>query len=253
MDNNLLSFWGPMRGSPSRRRDHFASLTHWCESAKFDPYLNPDLIQAVLLMPSSKEALKFTRRWCAQVRTDWALIKTKVVLQGLMQMHVDLPDLDLPSTAARHGLTELIEEMGWSSSSTQYLIKSFKNLASAPRIAVLGERSSTPHEVGRRLTALNAKANSHWSLVHWCGRHSSWRTHDWADQARLGIRYLGADDDRLTEQACERIVLSVDQLLIFDRRGSKHFDRLVRIAKGADIQVQMVYATTAPDEEPSLF
>jgi len=253
MDNNKLSFWGPMRGSPSRTRDHFTSLTHWCEAAKFDPYSDLDLVQATLLMPSEKEVLKFTRRWSSKVRTDWALIKSKVVLQGLMQMHIDLLDLDLPTTAAKLGLLEQLEGMGWSPSSAQYLLKAFATLAVAPRIAVLGERSSSPNEVGRRLTAINAKANGIWSLVHWRGRHASWGTHDWADQARVGIRYLGNDDDRLTEQACERLVLSIDQLLVFDRRGSKNFERLVRIAKGAEIPVQMVYTSTAVDEEPSLF
>lgn len=230
-----LPIYGPWRVDPfngRRRPQLFSSLTHWYEASKFDASVEPDLHSAALLMPSPKLVRKFTARHAGKARLDWPLIRGRVLMQGLLLAHLQYPRECLWTFSAAR-IAELLVEHGVHDRLAGSFVEQFMARRNSPKVLVLGAVSAPPNEVGRRINALHKRLAGMWVLQHWLGRNGCWDVHDWADTNRLGISVSGTPGQRLTPKSVEEMIVSCDQVLMFEKRGGRTLDRVAQAAKRA--------------------
>lgn len=230
-----VSLLGPWRIDPSkgtREQVHFASIAHWYFSAQFDPRMEPEHVKGAILKAKSSAVVSYTKKFHDASRRDWALIRGKVLLQGLQLMRQQNPGVPVLEGDAP-ALIEALADVGISGSGVGSVVQAFVRQRQAPRVAILGAAEAPAKEVGKRVNALHKRLAGMWSLTHWMGRRVAWSMHDWADNQRLQIQYVGATDDRLTPAAFEQIIAAADSFLVFERRGGKVMDRVTRAIKAS--------------------
>ena len=216
-----MSFLGPWRVDPfklHRRQQVFATLLHWYEAAKFDERVHPETLAAVLLQPNTKTARKFSARHNAQWKADWALIRGKVLLQGLQLCKARNPSSPFWDLSAGQ-LTEALHEHGIDDRGAKYVVDQFLGLGAGPRVLVLGAAVAPAKDVSRKINAYHRKVGGAWTYVHWMGKHVNWLVHDWADSNRLSILPVGASQLRLTADNIASMIPQFDHAMIFERRG----------------------------------
>ena len=246
-----MSFLGPWRVDPlkrHRRQQVFATLLHWYEAARFDERVVPDLHAAVLLQPNTKTVRKFSARNKAQWKADWPLIRGKVLLQGLQMCRAKNPESAFWTMSATD-MTAALHEVGIDDRGAKYVVEQFLGLGNPLRVLVLGAAAAPPKDVGRRINALHRKNAGTWIYVHWLGKNVNWVVHDWADSNRLAVEAVGSTKSRLTGDTIKGLLPSFDQVLIFERKGGKTMDRLVRECKAAGKPIDMCLWSDDPSAD----
>lgn len=229
------SFWGVATKAPGAlgySRPLFASLHHYIEWAKFGDGPGLEFGEAAMLMPSRKELLKFSNAHKGHWRSDWAMIRSRVILQGLALLQHQYPDR-AGWSAPLVELPALLEGLGLTSVIAHGLVEAHVAQMAGPSIAVLGASSVPAEEVSRRVKNLNRRTSGKWRLLHWQGRHASWAVHDWAATNRIPVRYMAEQGDRLTAQALAMLVGVVDQFIVFEKRGGRSMDGIIATVKRA--------------------
>ncbi len=242
---DLMHLYGPWRCDPFtrvRRQAHFQTLCHWYEIARFDEQVVPDVVEAARLMPSTKTVRRFASRHQTKWKADWQLIRPRVLMQGLFMLYLqnrDDPVWNLPA----QDVTHLLHEHGIHDRFATTVVEHFLAIRNAPRILVVGAATAPPKEVGKKINALHKRLAGTWVLAFWMGKHVSWEVHDWADSQRLGILPIGEHGQRIATPSLEQMLERSDQALIFERRGGKTMDRLVRACKARGIATELALWT----------
>lgn len=228
-----LSFWGlasKAPGSTAHVRPHFASLQHFIEFAKFGDGHNHEVREAVLLMPSVKEVLKFSQAHRGKWRTDWALIRSRIILQGLALLqheHASHPMWIDPAASLKVGLLAI----GLTEVVAESIIGAHVAQMSGAFVVVLGAGPVPAEEVSKRINNLHKRTAGKWKLLHWQGRHVSWSVHDWMVGHRMPVKYAGSAGERLSPTALAALMSAADQFLIFEERGGRGMDNIIAKVK----------------------
>lgn len=238
---DLMHLYGPWRCDPFtrvRRQAHYQTLCHWYEIARFDEQVVPEIVEAARLMPSTKTVRRFASRHQGKWKTDWQLIRPKVLMQGLFMLYLQNRD-DPVWTLPAQEVTHLLNAHGIQDRYATTVVEHFLAIRNAPRVLILGAASAPPKEVGKKINAMHKRLSGMWTLAFWLGKHVSWEVHDWADSQRLGILPIGEHAQRIAAPSLERIFEQTDQALIFERRGGKTMDRIVRACKAKGIPTEL--------------
>ena len=249
-----LGFYGPMRIDPNsdgaRRRMHFLSLAHWVEVHKLDAAGLDELRADTLLMPSVKEVLKFSQSNAKRWRTDWDLVKGKIMLQGLSLMHSEHPKSPLWGQGA---LLQEMQEIGISALHASDLVRSHAQRLKSQKVVFLGAGTAPNDEVNRRVRNLDKRTSGVWQLVHWTGRHGSWLVHDWADSQRIPIHYLDAQGSRLARARLDALIQQSDRFILFEKRGSRSMEGIAAALKRSGRAFEMAAWTDSQQPNMDLF
>jgi hypothetical protein len=225
------SFFGPyvpQANSKTRVRQLYPSIAHWYESVKFMP-ARPDLRDSVLFCPTIKEARKFSKSRQQFWRNDWNLIRHSVLIAGLGFLALDRPDLEL---GKRHE-SDLAAELEVMLLPTRFIggcVERFHLWAQGPCIGIYGANNAPEGIVGKKLSKL-VQANPSWTLVSLCNNKAAWRVHDWALAHYVPVKYVGTIDSRITSSVLEQLVVKSDHVVIFELRGGRNSDAVIRMAK----------------------
>jgi predicted NAD-dependent protein-ADP-ribosyltransferase YbiA (DUF1768 family) len=226
----------PVANSPKRTRNHYLSVLHWYESSKFMP-ARPDLRDAVLHCPTGKEARKFAKSKQAVWRSDWNLVRHSVLVAGLGFLCLDRPDLKLLDVPA----DELVELLASTKESTSFLwdcVARFQVWGLGPRIATFGAAAAPAGVVGKKLSKVVQNKPS-WTLVSLCNSHAAWQVHDWALSHYVPVKYVGQPNLRTTSSVLEALVENSSHLVVFEARGAKRADGVIRAARDKKVPVAL--------------
>lgn len=230
-----LSFHGPARKGEffddGRRRTNYLSLAHWMEASKFDSTVHYETRAATVLMPAVKEVVKFSAAHKHLWRSDWPMVRSKSMLQGLGFLQQEHPDH--PIWKHHHMLLRILAVLGFSPMMAEGIAKQHIEQMQSTRVMVLGAGAVPAEELNKRIRLLNRKTNGNWRLVHWLGRHGSWGLHDWVDSQRMPITYCGEDKSRLTPAHLSALLDHIDHCLVFEKKGAKGMERIVQGVKKA--------------------
>lgn len=215
----------------------FLSLAHWFEAERFRAFA-PDLFAQVLHCPSIKEARKFAKRNQSHTRGDWMAVRSRALACGMV--YASWADADHPRWQGdAAGVAAHMAPLGIPEKIVAEAAVEFVRIRQTPRIAFLGAGASTPEAVGKRVNQVHRKAAGAWQLAYWQGRHGSWQIHDWALQQFVPIRYLGMEDDRLSPAHLASLAQQIDQAVIFEARGGKRMDTIIRTLKALKVPVEL--------------
>lgn len=244
------SFFGPMlrfNDSLQRRKEYFPSLVHWLEAAKFSSR-RPDLHECVLQCPTIKEARKFTRARTDQWRSDWTMIQHNVVISGLAYMALDNPLLQLSHQP--HGLLyEGLEPLGLPARLLEVCIDRFLQWGASPNLGAYGSDLAPESFVGTKMSKI-VRAEPAWTLVSLCNNKAGWQLHDWAHAQYVPIRYVGKTNSRTTPSLLSEYATACDRLVVFETKGGKSGDKLIRVAKA--LKKPVVLELYKPEQNLSL-
>ncbi len=215
----------------------FLSLAHWFEAERFRAFA-PELFVQVMHCPSIKEARKFAKRNQNHTRGDWMAVRARALACGMV--YASWADADHPRWQAdAASLAAQLAPLGIPERIVAEAAAEFVRIRQTPRIVFLGAGASTPEAVGKRVNQVHRKASGAWQLSCWQGRHGSWQIHDWALQQFVPIRYLGKEDDRLSQAHLSALAQQVDQAVVFEARGGKRMDTIIRTLKGLKVPVEL--------------
>lgn len=228
-----------------RRQQIFVSLGNWYHAAKFMPH-RPDLRDAILVCPTLKEAHKFALKHKANWRSDWQVVRHNVLVAGLAMMHLQRPEIGL--AAATHPDIEVgLLPMRLPKSFVHDCFTRFNAWRSAPKVAVFGAESAPESVVGPRIAKLVSPLPT-WTLVTSCNRRTPWMLHDWALYHFVPVEYHGSRTGRSGRDLAEDLVRSADQVVVFEQRRAKKFDRVIALAKAQKKRLALeLYDTSAGD------
>lgn len=232
---DALYFRGPWRKAhfgDHREQQIFMSVGQWFEAARFDERIHPELVQEILLTARVSDAHRIARRNQKDWRTDWPVIRSKVLLQGLWLCFLHSPDENVWTLSAAEFADALVAH-GIEDRYVKDMAELFLAQRAAPKVLVLGAASAPPKEVGKRINALHKRLAERWVLVHWMGRHTCWNVHDWADSRRMPILPVGDVETRLARDWIPRLLSHCDQALVFERRGGKSMDKVIKAFRAA--------------------
>ena len=242
------SFYGPeLPELEAGQAAHFQSLSHWIEVRKFDLSKHAGLVQELLLMPNEFEARRLSKRESALWRTDWPLIKSGVIAQGIAYHCIE----QSPGTPVKAQLIREMVRNGVSEMVAGILFDQGAKLAASPRVCVIAESKVPIIHLNRRMRLINKRFDSSWILVHWRGRFTNQTIHDWALSSGLPVCYAGVKDQRT--QGAESAVLRecADHYFVFDRKGDRRADRTVSNIRSAGKEVEVVL--WQPEQMDDLF
>lgn len=227
-----LGFYGPARKDPysgaNRRRQHYMSLVHWMEWHKLDAAGLDEMRSETLLMPSIKEVVKFSKANKPKWRTDWALVRTEIMLQGLAMMRLEHPQSPIWDPLV---LRSEMLKLDLSPLHVDNLAAMHLHRQGGSKVAFLGASQAPNEEVNRRIRNLQKRMSGCWQLAHWMGRHASWSVHDWADANRMGIAYLDSESGRLTGKSLASLTQMADHFILFEKRGSRSMEGIAAAIK----------------------
>lgn len=234
----LSSFFGPELaqievGVPT----HFLTLSHWIESKKFDLSMHGQLVQELLMMPGEHEVRKFARRQTRLWRTDWQLIRPRVVSLGVAYYCISHPRNEyfqdsLVEEVMRSGVSELIART-W--------VRCGEAMARMPTVCMLAESSVPINSINRRLRLISKRFDEGWTLVHWKGRHGNQFIHDWALNEGIPIRYAGEKNQRPLGFDAKSLLTLADNFFIFDRKSQRKSERALSEIRAAGKNVEVVF------------
>ena len=227
--------WVPQADSQERTRHHYLSLATWYESAKFMPHL-PQMRDAVLFSPTTKEAKKFTKARQAQWRSDWNLVRKRVLLAGMGFLHLERQDLNLTSWRAEEW-AEQLAEMRFPARFLQDCVASFQLWAQGPKIATFGAVKAPEPVVARKLSKV--VDDKPWTLLTLCNGRACWRVHDWALSMYVPVAYIGTPQSRTATSLRDQLITGCDQLLVFEARGGRANDAVIRRARMLEVPLAL--------------
>ena len=163
-------------------------------------------------------------------------------MQGLFMSYLQNRS-DPVWTLPAQEVVQLLNDHGIQDRFATSVVEHFLAIRNAPRILVVGAAAAPPKEVGKKINGLHKRLAGTWILSFWMGKHVSWEVHDWADSERLGILPVGEHGQRIAIPGLEAIFAQTDQALIFERRGGKSMDRLVRACKARGIPTELALWT----------
>lgn len=233
----LSSFYGPEIaqleiGAPT----HFLTLSHWIEAKKFDLGLHALLVQELLMMPGEHEARKFARRHAKCWRSDWQLIRPRIIALGVAYYCIERGKND-------YFLDSLVKEVvrsGASESMAATWVRLGISMASSPTVCILAETAVPIIYLNRRLRLISKRFEGGWCLVHWRGRHGNQFIHDWAINEGLPIRYVGQRNQRPIGIEAKELHTLAENFYLFDRKGQKKGDRAVSEIRAAGQSVEVI-------------
>jgi hypothetical protein len=211
-----------------RRQQVYLSIANWYHGAKFMPH-RPDLRDSVLVCPSLKEAHKFALKHKAEWRGDWDLIRLNVLVSGLAMLHLQRPEIGLHAIELSQ-LQEGLQQMGLPKSFVRDCFARFEGWRTAPRLVVFGAEGAPDSVVSPRIAKLVAPLPT-WTLITTCGQRTAWRLHDWALYHFVPVEYHGSRTRRHSRDLSQELVQAADQVLVFEERRAKRFDRVIAFAK----------------------
>lgn len=228
--------WVPQPGKNERVRHHYMSLAHWYECAKFMP-AHPELRDGVLFCPTAKEARKFAKARQAQWHANWNLVRHQVLIAGLGFLSIDRPDLDLanwPDEKLQQQLASLKLPDWW----TALCITKFKEWATGPRIGTYGAHTAPSGIVGKKMSKV-VQNKPTWTLVSLCNSKAAWKLHDWSLSLYIPVQYVGTPQSRNTSTLLDEMVSASDQLVVFEVKGGKNADGIIKRARGARVTLTL--------------
>lgn len=234
-----VSFQGYIPTPRSSERAYFLSLLHFFEAEKFRQS-HPDLYLEVLNCPSFRELAKLSRRNQSKWREDWLGIRGRVMICGMRYAQWS----DLTPERWVDDETKLILELcelGFPKKFSMAAAAEFKKLATNPTWCFFGVDAAPPDVIGKRVMALHRRHARSWTVNHWLGRHTSWRMHDWALANYIPMRYYGSPGERLTLDAVSRLVTDSTNSCVFEQRGGKSMDSVIRHIKGMKAPLDMEF------------
>lgn len=227
----------PAKDGSHGSRAIFLSLAHWFEAERFRAFA-PELFAQVLNSPTIKEARKFAKRNQSHTRGDWMAVRTRALACGMV--YASWADSDHPRWSS--DVPTLVQHMAPLGIAERILLDAvteFVRIRAASRIVFLGGSASTPEAVGKRVNQVHRKAAGAWHLAYWQGRHSNWQIHDWAIQQFVPVRYLGAEDHRLSSSTLSDLAKQIDHAVIFESKGGKKMDTIIRSLKQLKVSVEL--------------
>lgn len=229
--------WVPSEPGKAQRRHHvYATLLHWYEAAKFMPHA-PMHRDAILFCPSTKEVRKTAKRLKDHWRSDWQLVRHRVLVTGLGFLALQRPELKLMTIELEVLSTELLG-MGLPARFIELCLKLFDEWRSSPRLAIVGAQTAPPDIVGKRIARF-AQENMTWTLVTPCGGKSSWKVHDWCLIHFVPVLYVGTPFERVSRSILRRTLALSDSALVFEQRRSKKHDFTVQTARSLKLKVMI--------------
>lgn len=220
-----------------RVRSGFLSLAHFFESEK---YRGKDaaLYDAALHSPTIRELRKVTKRNQSLWREDWAGVRGRVLVCGMRYASWADPNPERWTTEPERLTAELIE-LGFPAKFSIAAVQEFARLRDSPTWVFFGADKAPPDVIGKRVNAIHRKNFRAWTLCHWLGRHSNWRIHDWALNQFIPISYRGANGESLTPTEIDRLLQVSTNACIFEQRGGKDLDAVIRHLRGARFPLEM--------------
>jgi len=189
----------------------------------------PELREALLFSPSSREARKFARMRQAHWRFDWPLRCDSVLSTGLAMLALQRPEMAL-RTSPLQAVKAALAPLELPQRVVEQSVERFGAWRSAPRISVFGADAAPSAFVGARLAKLVAGLPG-WTLVTGCHRRTSWQVHDWALQQYVPVDYHGTPARRPGRALASALILASDRVVVFEQRRQKRFDHLLQLAK----------------------
>ena len=233
----VTSSTGVLAAPPSKRtRHHYLSLAHWYEAAKFMPG-HPELRDAVGHCPTVKEARKFAKARQAQWRSDWNLVRHRVLIAGMGFLSLDRPDLQLPAWNTSR-LSEEMSEMGLPVKFVSQCLEKFQAWGAGPKIATVGADKAPEQVVGRKMSKL-VEAHPSWTLLSFCNGRAAWRVHDWALSMYVPVAYVGTPTSRTSTGLRDELITGCDRLVVFETKGGRSHDAVIRRAKMLDVPMSL--------------
>ncbi len=226
----ILGPWSKSAGAVTRRQQVYLSLVHWYEGAKFMPH-RPEMRDALLFCPTSKEARKFARTRNGGWRSDWAVTRHSVLIAGLGMLALQRPELAL-STRPLADIKQGLAPMELPERFVDACLDRFELWRCAPRISVFGAEHAPTDVVGVKLAKLVAPIPN-WTLISPCHRRCAWRVHDWALSHYVPVQYIGTPHDRSSRAMALKLISASDQIVVFEQKRNKRFDHVLQVAKQA--------------------
>lgn len=188
-----------------------------------------ELRDSVLFCPTIKEARKFAKTRQEHWRSDWNLVRHSVLIAGLGFLAIDRPDLGL----AKMDKTALLANLRGMKLPDRFMdacLDRFKEWAAGSTIASFGANTAPDGVVGRKISKVVQNRPS-WTLLSLCNNKAAWRLHDWALAHYVPVRYVGQPSSRTSPSLLEEMVVGCDQLLVFEVKGGKRGDGVIKLAR----------------------
>lgn len=208
---------------------------------------HPDMRDGVAFSPTVKEARKYSKARQPSWRSDWNLIRHRVLIAGLGFLALDRPDLEL----AKWSKKDLMEEFAEMKLPDRFLdacIEEFFAWAAGPKIATYGAEKAPEGIVGRKMSTV-VKNKPTWTLVTFCNGKTSWRLHDWALSMYIPILYIGTTKSRSTSSLVDSLLDSSDQLVVFEVKGGRGSDTVIQKARAQKLPLTL--ELFLPDDQSS--
>lgn len=234
-----LSFPAYVSESEAKHRTQtgFLTLAHYFEAEKFRGK-DQALYEAVLNSPTLRELKKLTKRHQKLWREDWAGVRGRALVCGMQ--YACWADLSPERwTTEPNRLADELTELGFPAKFSLAAVQEHARMRENATWVFFGSDTAPPDVIGKRVNAVHRKYLRAWSLCHWLGRHSNWRIHDWALNQFIPIRYLGAHGDSLTPGAIDFLLEASTNACIFEQRGGKDLDQVIRHVRGSRFPLEM--------------
>jgi hypothetical protein len=249
MKSSFFGPWVPVPGSKNRIQHHYLSIAHWYESAKFMP-ARPDLRDAVLHCPTSKEARKFAKARQSAWRSDWSLVRHSALVAGLGFLSLDRPDLTLGEIPG-DSLVELLKALKAPVSFLTDCVVRFQSWGQGPRISTFGAVTAPDGIVGKKLSKV-VQNKPTWTLVSLCNNQTAWRVHDWALSHYVPVKYVGHSKLRTSASVLNALLENTDQLVVFELKGGKKADVIIQKARAKKVSVTLELYVSEDLATPSI-
>lgn len=218
-------------------RSGFLSLVHYFEAEKFRG-VEPSLYEDVMNSPTIREARTLAKRHQNHCRLDWLGVRSRAMVCALQ--YAAWADLDSARwSQAPRILGQEIIALGFPPKFAEDAATDFAKLRVNPVFVFFGIDKAPPDVLGKRVNLIHRTYLRTWTLTHWLGRHGDWRIHDWAMTQYVPIKYQGKPGDSLSPMEIDALLNISTQACVFEKRGGKELDAIVRQVKGRKYALAM--------------
>jgi len=225
--------------SKQRVRSSVLSLAHFFEAEKFRGK-DAALYEAVINSPTIRELRKLTKRYQTHWREDWIGVRGRALVCGMRYASWADPNPERWTTEPERLEAELIE-LGFPAKFSAAAVNEYARLEASATWVFFGTDKAPPDVIGKRVNVIHRKHLRAWTLCHWLGRHSNWRIHDWALNQFIPVSYRGDHGDSLGRAAIDQLLLASSHACIFEQRGGKDLDSVIRQVRGIKFPLEMEF------------